>query len=263
VRWNPVTREAAMRLFRDDTDAVWRYFGAEDPYYGVITHDDFLKSRINENSKRNFFDSGERDISELMAWIESNGIGWANGRAIDFGCGVGRLLLPLSDRFENVLGIDVSPHMLAESTANAKRYGKNNVSVSDKIPTEAKFDFVHSLYVLQHIDPARGFDVIFRLWERLTPGGMLCVQVPINFAGSLRGKLLRGARKVLPLIQIPVNITRGYPWSHPGMQMNVYDINRISLSLFDHGAASVSLLRKDSSLSYAGAYIIARRGKPN
>jgi SAM-dependent methyltransferase len=71
------------------------------------------------------FEIGEWQISDLMAWLKQNGINCARGRAIDFGCGVGRLTLPLSHIFESVVAIDISPDMLAETMINAKANGRD------------------------------------------------------------------------------------------------------------------------------------------
>lgn len=42
----------------------------------------------------------------------------------DFGCGVGRLTLPFADCFDNVVGVDISPAMLAEGEKIADEIGK-------------------------------------------------------------------------------------------------------------------------------------------
>ena len=47
--------------------------------------------------------------------------------ALDYGCGVGRLTLPLAERCEHVYGVDVSPSMLREAARNAARMGLPNV----------------------------------------------------------------------------------------------------------------------------------------
>lgn len=248
-----------MRLINDDTDETWRHFGAKDPYYGVISADEFREDRVDDNARLRFIQGGEREIASLMSWLIAAGFSIKDGRAIDFGCGVGRLTLPLADRFRSVVGVDISPHMLAETMRNATNLCKSNISVSETVPTASDFDFVHSLVVLQHIKAERGIAIIYDLWERLRTGGLLCLQVPTGFNGSRRRQLIREVRKALPLIQIPINISRGHPWNDPGMQMNIYDINRISQGLFERGANSVTLHRKDSSENYVGSYIIARR----
>jgi hypothetical protein len=43
-----------MRLLGDDTDSTWRYFGANDPYYGVHSDKEFRREHLDEDTKRSF-----------------------------------------------------------------------------------------------------------------------------------------------------------------------------------------------------------------
>jgi SAM-dependent methyltransferase len=249
-----------MRLFADDTDATWRHFGALDPYYGVVSHDEFRMARLDKASREKFFDFGRSEISTLFKWLGANGFNVERNSALDFGCGVGRLVIPLAERFNNVYGVDISPHMIAEGFKNVERFGHRNVHLSGEIPGNVSFDFIHSLYVLQHVDAGRGTEIIYKLWNCLGRGGTLCLQVPTVFRGSKKGKVFRQLRKAIPATQVFLNIARGSRWNEPGMQMNVYDINAISFGLFERGAERVSLHRYDSHrINFGGAYIIAVR----
>ncbi|MBI3977702.1 MAG: methyltransferase domain-containing protein [Chloroflexi bacterium] len=49
------------------------------------------------------------------------------GRLLDVGCGTGQLSLPLSARFQKVVGIDVSPEMTAEARRQGMAAGIENV----------------------------------------------------------------------------------------------------------------------------------------
>ena len=49
------------------------------------------------------------------------------GRLLDAGCGPGPLALLLADRFEQVIGLDPDPGMLAEAARNAHDRGIRNV----------------------------------------------------------------------------------------------------------------------------------------
>ena len=48
------------------------------------------------------------------------------GRLLDAGCGPGVLALLLADRFEEVIGLDPDPGMLAEAARNARERGITN-----------------------------------------------------------------------------------------------------------------------------------------
>src|ERR1700730_12618224 len=69
------------------------------------------------------------------------------GRALDFGCGMGRLTQPLAGRFQSVVGLDISSEMIE----HARRLNRHDNcqylnGTVDQLPT-AEFDFVLSIYV--------------------------------------------------------------------------------------------------------------------
>jgi ubiquinone/menaquinone biosynthesis C-methylase UbiE len=49
------------------------------------------------------------------------------GRLLDLGCGTGEIAIPLSDRFEEVVGIDPQPEMLREARREAKAVSASNI----------------------------------------------------------------------------------------------------------------------------------------
>ncbi|HKJ31811.1 MAG TPA: class I SAM-dependent methyltransferase [Balneolales bacterium] len=81
-------------------------------------------------------------------------------RALDFGCGVGRLLIPLSVYSSHVTGVDVSESMLDEARKNCEARQITNVdfikSDDDLSLLNRKFNFIHSYIVFQHIPAKRG-----------------------------------------------------------------------------------------------------------
>lgn len=103
-------------------------------------------------------------------------------RALDIGCGPGRLMLPLADHFGEIHGIDVSDEMieLARARLNSVPHAHLHVgSGSDLQPLESNyFDLVYSYVVFQHI-PTRDIVLNYlREAERvLKPGGVLCCQI--------------------------------------------------------------------------------------
>jgi len=51
------------------TDSAWEEWGRRDPYFGVITHPKFRLADMNEQSRREFFDSGVAHVDYLMRTI--------------------------------------------------------------------------------------------------------------------------------------------------------------------------------------------------
>lgn len=241
------------------SDAIWQRYGESDPYYGVLTLDAYRKGNIAAN-KDAFFASGERAVERILAQVEAAIGPVRRGHALDFGAGVGRLSLPLGRRFEKVSSIDVSPGMLRELQSNAAAQGVGNLATHARVEdVSERLDFALSLIVLQHIDPKRGLDAILDIADRLAPGGVLALDVPILSRRSRVWHLVRGLRDRVPFAQTAWNRLRGRPAHDGGMQMNLYPLGEITDALFARGAGSVTLLPSEPDPYFAGALIVYRK----
>jgi len=141
------------------------------------------------------------------------------GDALDFGCGVGRLVLPLAGHFGTVVGVDISDAYLAEAARNRDRKGVTNVEFTDSLDDLAaqrrRFDLVHSYIVFNHIPWARGKALIATLFGLLRPGGVLALHVlHKRHAGRLRRGVSWLRRNFLPLHWL-INLGRGRPLKEP------------------------------------------------
>ncbi len=98
-------------------------------------------------------------------------------RALEIGCGPGRLMLPLSQNFGEVHGVDVSDEMAARARERLHNIPHAHVHVTDGANLAAfadeSFDFVWSYAVFQHI-PERGVVVNYmrEIGRVLKPGGI-------------------------------------------------------------------------------------------
>src|SRR6185369_10701730 len=101
--------------------------------------------------------------------------------ALDFGCGVGRLTLPLARRALRVVACDVAPTMLVHARRNAESAGLHNIEFinSEDLAGLApgEFDFICSLLVFQYIPAAAGYEILRALMALLAPGGVAAIQV--------------------------------------------------------------------------------------
>src|SRR6185369_4946723 len=152
-------------MFGNNPDKDWEKFGREEPYYGVVSQDVYRKENLGKEALAKFFATGEDYIQ--MIWREI-GIhldpGFKPKVGLDFGCGVGRLAIPLASRCEAVIGLDISPSMLEEAKKNCRRMEIANVEFftdTNALGPDRKCDFVNSFIVFQHIIPKKGF-AIFR-----------------------------------------------------------------------------------------------------
>ncbi len=219
----------------DRTDRDWELFGATDPYYGVITHEKYRKGRLTDESRAEFFRSGEAHVEEIFDVIRRRiEPSFSPRRALDFGCGVGRVILPLAARAGHVVGVDVSESMLAEARRNCEDRAVRNVTLvksgDDLASIAGTFDFIHSVIVFQHIPVRRGERIFGRLLERLEEGGVGVVH--FTYAKSYRPRrVLPWVKRHVPFAREAINLIRGRQLDAPEMQMNDYDLNALFLSL--------------------------------
>ena len=96
------------------TDEDWESFAQSDPYWAVLTADEFRGSRPAPEALDRFFQTGAGDIESITRILRRRfGAPARFGTSLDFGCGVGRLLIPLAAVSETAIGMDVAPSMLA------------------------------------------------------------------------------------------------------------------------------------------------------
>ena len=136
------------------------------------------------------FESGERYLEFVLTTaVRHVDPTFRPTRALDFGCGVGRVPSRCECHCDEVVGVDVSTAMLDEATANASRTGIDNVSwvLSDDRLSRVKgtFDIIHSFIVFQHIRTTRGMRIIAGLLDRLRPDGVGILHVTYAYSSKL------------------------------------------------------------------------------
>src|SRR5689334_22910596 len=96
-----------------DTDADWESWGKRDPYFGVISDDKYRQTKLTQAEKFEFFQSGGGHVQHVLdicrTYVYKD---YAPKSALDFGCGVGRVTIPLARVVECVVGLDVADSML-------------------------------------------------------------------------------------------------------------------------------------------------------
>ncbi|MFH1146354.1 MAG: class I SAM-dependent methyltransferase [Pseudomonadota bacterium] len=226
-------------MFNTGTDKQWEKSGKNDPYYGVLTLEKYRSVNLTEENKEEFFDSGYGHLDHILMkierYIEQDFI---IRKALDFGCGVGRLLVPLAEIAESVTGIDVSQAMLDEAKKNCEARAIKNASFlkSDDsiLPLSGKYNFIHSFIVFQHIPVRRG-ECIFRNLLGLLDDGGVCV---IHFTYAKARKIMEWVQWVtrcIPFAANTINLLKGKGFFAPQMQMNSYDLNRILSVIQNNG----------------------------
>ena len=157
---------------------LWERNARADPLWAVLAASDKKGRRWDPLE---FFKTGERDVADILAYLEQRGARPRAGRALDFGCGVGRLTQALAKQMARVDGVDVSATMI-ELARGYDRTGRCQFTVNTapdlRIFDDGSFDLVLSILVLQHIPPPFDLAYLRELGRVVAPGGTLFFQAP-------------------------------------------------------------------------------------
>lgn len=225
-----------------NTDKSWIRYGKENPYYGVLTNDIYLQKNITEEALQAFFLSGVQDVDNLFQIIHDHiDRSFRPNTVLDFGCGTGRLVIPLAKRAKKVIGLDISKDILDIARLNTKKKNLDNVQfyLSDDNLTkisDQKFDFINSYIVFQHINVHRGEKLIQLLLKRLNSNGICALHITYyrdfsKFTKAVNFFIIRVPFLYNFLSFFMKKKTKGLPL----MQMNAYDLNKIFYILQKEG----------------------------
>lgn len=226
------------------TDTDWQEWGKRDPYFGVIPREQYRRERLTAAARDELFASGKRDLDVIRADCIRFLGGVSTRRTLELGCGVGRMLVPLSEISEECVGVDISAAMREEAARNCARLGRSNVRLVrtlDELSEErGTFTFIHSFIVLQHIDAERGLGIIAELLDCLDPSG--CAALHVTYAKT-KYRYNLGAQplthQMVTHIRYPVSrFFRRLRHRDPQMQMNLYDLNRLFFLAQERGCQS-------------------------
>ena len=188
---------------------------------------------MDDSARRSFFEWGETEIAARFAFINRIYGETPGGTAVDFGCGVGRLMIPLSRRFERVVGVDVSPAMIAEAQKNCQAFGVRE-PIFFRTPDEIEpnsVDFVHSSIVFQHIRPSQGLRIMEELLGKLRDKGVAALHVLSFRKLSAMKELVYQIKSHVPGGLLAFNLMQGKKLSEPHMEMNNYPLDQV-LAIF-------------------------------
>jgi SAM-dependent methyltransferase len=223
------------------TDQAWVSWGERDPYYAVITDPRFRQRALTDDARREFFSSGQAHARWVLATARQRvRSDFAPQTALDFGCGVGRVAIPLAAELRGVVGVDVSPAMLTEAAKNADLMGVGHntrwLESDDRLSrVDGCFDLVHSCIVLQHIDVVRGRELFRGLVDRVAPGGVGAIQV--TYAKARHAERYGQPPAEATARRVPFTRLFG---GDPEMQMNAYPLGELVFLLQQSGITAFS-----------------------
>ena len=157
----------------------WDRHAASDPLWAVLAFPDKSGGRW---TLQEFMKTGEREIALLFHRVRELQLRLPARRALDFGCGVGRLTQALARRHERVIGADISPVMI-DLARRLNRYSDRveylcTAEAGVETLPSASFDCIYSNIVLQHIAPSISVQYLGEFFRLLAPGGLLVFQLP-------------------------------------------------------------------------------------
>jgi len=145
---------------------------------------------LSETGKRSggwddsaFYATGRSLIDDTLRFVRSaQAYPVRQARALDFGCGVGRLSRALADYFAHVDGVDVAPSMIAQAQAASPSPDRIKYHVNIRrdlgLFDSDSFDLVFSFITLQHIPTPLALSYVCEFVRVTSPGGTIVFQAP-------------------------------------------------------------------------------------
>lgn len=214
----------AMNL--DDVGRHWDGLGRTDPYWAVLAYPERHGGGWAGDEDA-FFATGRIAVDEVMATLTRLDAGpQRRERALDFGCGVGRLSQGLAAHFEQVEGIDIAGSMIERARSHnafpdTVTYTLNERSDLTVIPSDS-VDLVLSIIVLQHMNNDLKAAYLREFLRVLRPGGVLAVTIPSHGDLSVEGLVRRLPNSWQNIYRRRVygydHVMEFYPWKRPAVE---------------------------------------------
>lgn len=249
-----------------DTTVDWEKLAKDNAYWAVLTEDRF-RGELDSAALDAFFASGAENVEGFLRLLSSTFPDVASPfeTVIDFGCGAGRLLIPMARLSDVAYGVDISPTMRELAAENAERSGVS-VECVDTPEVLARrgvqADWVNSYIVLQHIEPRRGYFLINDLLQCVRPGGVVTIHIPM-FKTSDRADYLNDRVRYFrndSYYSETVFIDRD-TYDHPDIQMFDYDANTVLALFHKNQMTDVRIVHDGASTGIHAYFFVGRRGR--
>jgi ubiquinone/menaquinone biosynthesis C-methylase UbiE len=180
----------------------WNDLAQLDPYWAILTATD---KRYGGWDSDEFFAIGTVEVAAMIERFERLGHPELRQRALDFGCGVGRITRALAQHFDEAIGVDIAEDMVSRARElNADKPGVSfvvNVASDLARFDDAAFDLVFSSIVLQHVPDRSTIEgYVAEFCRVVRPGGLVMFQLPTHipavYRTQWRRRLYGGLRRL-------------------------------------------------------------------
>jgi len=247
--------------YNRDTNHDWEEIARSEPYYGVLTSDSYKKENLSVDARAEFFNSGEMVITNVMQNL-NNFDGRNLSKTLDFGAGVGRLVMPMSKFADKVVAVEISDSMKNEMLKNLRLFDIHNVNIYKTIDEVISsldytggFDWINSYIVFQHIPPNIGYEILDKLLSQLSSQAFISLHFNIyQHNAEIHGTLQQIDAETIKILDKEQS-------QHSGMRMYDYDLNRILRTLLNNNILDFNVYSEDHG-SFQTVWIMGRNYKP-
>ena len=217
-----------------DVQRNWDAMGRRNPLTAILT------TRLSWDVGE-FFETGRREVEGLLHDIGELDTGFDVGRALDFGCGVGRLAQSLADHYEEVIGVDIAPSMIEKADTLNRHGGRCRYVVNGednlRVFPDGFFDLIYSNITLQHVKPVHALNYVKEFLRTLSRRGIMVFHMPsVKIGRKLMDYLPEGAAVLVQRLVL-------------GGAMEMHGIERDTLIRFieENGGAVLKVKPSDSA----------------
>lgn len=212
----------------------WNDFASSDPLWAILT---WHHKRERRWDLPEFFETGQREIERVLQEVAALNFPLRRGRALDFGCGVGRLTQSLGDHFDECYGVDIAPSMIQL----ARQYNRHddrctyllNEADNLAILADHHFDFIYCILVLQHMRPEYSTKYMREFVRILAPGGLAIFQM-MSVDSSAEAMPAEAFRARIAVDQSRLGAKAGAVLSFPVTVVNTSNTAWAALALGNH-----------------------------